>query len=241
MRFGFGQCEENPSADSPQTNLEFANEADRRKKGRWGMKIRVKTLGMKVGVKTILGIKIIVVMVMLALAIAPVWGQVDTGSITGTVRDTSGAAVAGATVTAHNVNTSAERTVTSGDNGQYNITGVAPGIYELTGTSNGFAKFTSRVEVTVGAAVTVEPQLSVSNQTTTIEVVAAGGVEVNTQNQELSQIVNTQQMERLPSLTRNPYDFVQIAGNVSSGDRTASGFDQNTTNRGGGFALNAQP
>ena len=174
------------------------------------------------------------------LAILPVWAQLETGSISGTVRDTSGAAVAGATVTVHNTATSAERTATTGDTGQYNITALTPGVYELTVTSTGFAKFTSRAEVTVGAAVTVDPQLSVSNQTTTIEVVAAGGVEVNTSNQELSQIVNTQQMAQLPSLTRNPYDFVQIAGNVSSGDRTASGMDQNTTNRGVGFALNGQ-
>ena len=175
-----------------------------------------------------------------ALAIGPVWGQVETGTITGTVRDSSGAAVAGATVTAHNTATSAERSATTGSNGQYTITGVPPGVFDLTVTSTGFAKFTSRVEVTVGAAVTVDPQLSVSNQTTTIEVVAAGGVEVNTQNQELSQIVNTQQMAELPSLTRNPYDFVQIAGNVSGGDRTSSGFDPNTTNRGVGVAINGQ-
>jgi hypothetical protein len=189
---------------------------------------------MKVAFKTIL------LLMMLVLMTAPIRAQVETGSISGTVRDTSGAAVAGAAVTAHNVATSAERSSTTGDNGQYNIPGLPPGVYELTVTSTGFAKFTSRVEVTVGATATVDPQLSVSNQTTTIEVVAAGGVEVNTQNQELSQIVNTQQMAELPSLTRNPYDFVQIAGNVSNGDRTASGFDQNTTSRGVGFALNGQ-
>jgi hypothetical protein len=179
-------------------------------------------------------------LIALALATTAAWAQVETGSISGTVRDTTGASVAGATVTSRNTATSAERTTTTGDNGQYRITGLAPGIYEVSVTSTGFAKFTSRVEVTVGASVTLDPQLSVSNQTTTIEVVAAGGVEVNTQNQELSQVVNTQQMEQLPSLTRNPYDFVQIAGNVSGGDRTASGMDQNTTNRGVGVAINGQ-
>jgi hypothetical protein len=189
---------------------------------------------MKAAVKTLL------LLLMSVLMIAPVRAQVETGSISGTVRDTSGAAVAGATVTAHNVATSAERSVTTGDNGQYTIPGLPPGIYELTVTSTGFAKFTSRAEVTVGSSVTVDPQLSVGNQTTTIEVVAAGGVEVNTTNQELSQVVNTQQMEQLPSLTRNPYDFVQIAGNVSGGDRTASGFDQNQTNRGVGVSINGQ-
>ena len=189
---------------------------------------------MKVTVKTIL------LMMMIVLMVAPVRGQVDTGTISGRVRDTSGGAVAGATVTAHNTATSAERSTTTGNDGEYIIPGLAPGIYELTVMSTGFAKFTSRVEVTVGATVTVEPQLSVSNQTTTIEVVAAGGVEVNTQTQELSQIVNTQQMANLPSLTRNPYDFVELSGNVSSGDRTATGFDQNTTGRGVGFSLNGQ-
>src|SRR6266853_3636961 len=189
---------------------------------------------MKATVKTIL------MLMMVVLMIAPVRAQVETGSISGTVRDTSGAAVAGATVIAHNVATSAERSVTTGDNGQFNIPALPPGIYELTVTSTGFAKFTSRVEVTVGSSVTVDPQLSVGNQTTTIEVVAAGGVEVNTQNQELSQVINTQQMEQLPSLTRNPYDFVQLAGNVSSGDRTAAGGDQNQTNRGAGVNINGQ-
>src|SRR5437660_9776315 len=189
---------------------------------------------MKATVKTIL------MLMMVVLMVAPVRAQVETGSISGTVRDTSGAAVAGATVTAHNVATSAERSVTTGDNGQFNIPALPPGIYELTVTSTGFAKFTSRVEVTVGSSVTVDPQLSVSNQTTTIEVVAAGGVEVNTQNQELSQVVNTQQMAQLPSLTRNPYDFVAVSGNVSGADRTATGGDQNTTGRGVGYAINGQ-
>lgn len=189
---------------------------------------------MRFAMKTLFAVLVMV------LAASFVWAQVENGTISGTVRDTSGASVSGATITAHNTATSAERSTTSGDNGQYNIPGLAAGIYEVTVTSTGFAKFTTRAEVTVGAAVSIDPQLSVSNQTTTIEVVAAGGVEVNTQNQELSQIVNTQQMAQLPSLTRNPYDFVQIAGNISGGDRTASGMDQNTTNRGVGYALNGQ-
>jgi len=120
-----------------------------------------KEQAMKLLVKTIL------LLIILAVTTAPVWGQVNTGTISGTVRDSSGSAVAGATVTARNVGTSAERSVTSGDNGQYTIPGLLPGIYELTVTSTGFAKFTTRVEVTVASAVTVEPQLPVSNLTTT--------------------------------------------------------------------------
>jgi hypothetical protein len=41
-------------------------------------------------------------------------------------------------------------------------------------------------------------------------------------------------------LTRNPYDFVEVSGNISGGDRTAQGMDQSTTGRGVGYALNGQ-
>ena len=35
---------------------------------------------------------------------------------------------------------------------------------------------------------------------------------MNTQSQEMSQVVDTEQLANLPSLTRNPYDFVALAG-----------------------------
>src|SRR5438270_1755126 len=132
-----------------------------------------------------LGVKITTLLLLIFLTMMPALAQVETGTISGTVRDTSGAAVAGATVAARSTGTSVERTATTGDNGQYSITSLPPGVYEVTVTTTGFAKFTSRAEVTVGGAVTVDPQLSVSNQTTTIEVVAAGGLEVNTKNKHL--------------------------------------------------------
>lgn len=65
-------------------------------------------------------------------------------------------------------------------------------------------------------------------------------MQVNTSSGELSQVINQQQVSELPSLTRNPYDFVQLSGNVSSGDTTASGGSENTTLRGVGANLNGQ-
>jgi Carboxypeptidase regulatory-like domain len=185
-------------------------------------------------------IKAVFLAMLLSLLTIPVFGQVENGTIVGTVRDTTGAAVAGASVSARNTATSETRTANSGADGTYRIPGLPPGMYEVKVDATGFATFTSQAEVTVGGTTTIDAQMSVGNQTTTVEVVAAGGVEVNTQNQELSQVVNTQQMEQLPSLTRNPYDFVAVAGNVSAGDRTSNGMDQNTTNRGVGYQLNGQ-
>ena len=179
---------------------------------------------------------------LVALVVSPsaVFGQAEAGSITGTVRDASGAVISGATITLKNVATGAQRTVQSGGVGQYTITGLAPGTYEIDVTSGNFAPYKTNAEITVGGVATVDAQLSTGQASTTVEVVAQGGAAVNTENQELSQIVNTEQMAELPSLTRNPYDFVAISGNVSNGDRTATGGDQNTTGRGVGYAINGQ-
>ena len=184
----------------------------------------------------------LILTVLVALVVSPsaVFGQAEAGSITGTVRDASGAVIAGATITLKNVATGAQRTVQSGGVGQYTITGLPPGTYEIDVTSGNFAPYKTNAEITVGGVATVDAQLSTGQASTTVEVVAQGGAAVNTENQELSQIVNTEQMAELPSLTRNPYDFVAISGNVSNGDRTATGGDQNTTGRGVGYAINGQ-
>jgi hypothetical protein len=184
--------------------------------------------------------------VLLLFSISPAFGQTDSGSLAGTVKDASGAVVSGAKIEAKNLATSATRSAESGGNGQFGIPGLLPGSYEVTVTATGFAVFKAHVEITVGGALTVDAQLALSGQATTIEVISGGGTEVNTQSAEVSQIVTPEQITNLPSLTRNPYDFIALAGNVSGGDRTGngnmqtSGAGQNNTDRGVGFSLNGQ-
>ena len=176
------------------------------------------------------------------------WSQGETGTISGTVKDSTGAIIAGAGVTAKSVATGAERTVQTGSIGQYLIPELIPGLYDITVTSGSFAPFTARAEVTVGGKVTVDAQLAVAGQTATVEVVGEGGAVVNTQTQELSQLIDTTQMSQLPSLTRDPYDFVALSGNVSNGDSTSNGgtpnpnftIGESLTARGVGYAINGQ-
>jgi len=171
---------------------------------------------------------------------APALAQVESGTISGTVHDSSGAVIAGASVTAKNVATSAERTVQTGENGQYILPGLAPGIYEIAVNSTGFASFKARAELTVGGHTSLDAQLSVSGQVTTVEVVAGAGTTVNTETQEIAEVISPEQIAQLPSLNRNVYDFVSTAGNVSSGDRMGSASDQNTGTRGVGYVINGQ-
>jgi hypothetical protein len=184
---------------------------------------------------------------MMLLFAAVASAQVESGQIGGTVTDQSGAVVAGATVTVKNLATNAERTVQANGTGAYTIVGLTAATYQLSVNSTGFQAYTAKVEVTVGGHVTVDAKLSVGSGTTEVQVIAEGGTAVNTQNQEISQIVSAEQVAQLPSLTRDPYDFVAISGNISNGDAGGSGSStgatsnaQNSTTRGVGFSINGQ-
>lgn len=172
--------------------------------------------------------------------------QVETGQIAGTVTDQSEAVVPNATVTARNLGTNAERSTQSSATGLYKIAGLEPATYTVTVHADGFKPFTAKVEVTVGARISLDSKLSISENVTEVQVVAEGGAQVNTQTQEISQVVDSEQVQQLPSLTRNPYDFVEIAGNISNGDAGSSGSgsagtnSQNSTTRGVGFNINGQ-
>lgn len=176
------------------------------------------------------------------------FGQAEAGGITGTVHDSSGAVISGATVTVINNATAATRTVKTGSIGQYNIPALTPGHYRLTISSADFATFRADVEVAVGGVTTVDAELKIGTSSTVVEVNAGTAAQVNTQTQELSQLIDSQQISTLPSLTRNPYDFIAISGNVSNGDTTANGATttgganngQELTNRGVGYSINGQ-
>ena len=174
--------------------------------------------------------------------------QVETGQLAGAVTDPSGAVIPGASVMITNLGTNAERTEATSSNGAYTMTGLAPATYQVRIQAAGFQPYTAKVEITVGGHVTLDGKLSVSSNTTQVEVVGEGGSQVNTQTQELSQVVNQEQVSQLPSLSRNPYDFVALSGNISSGDSSSSGDSRSnntyqngpTTTRGVGFSINGQ-
>jgi hypothetical protein len=165
--------------------------------------------------------------------------QADSGQISGTVTDQSGAIVPGAVVAVKNLGTNAERTTHTTANGTFTVTSLAPATYLVTVNSGSFKPFTAKVEVTVSAHATLEAKLSVATATTEVQVVAEGGAQVNTQTQELSQEISSEAVTQLPSLTRNPYDFVAIAGNVSGGD-SSQGKSQNSSSYGVGYSINGQ-
>lgn len=161
-----------------------------------------------------------------------VWafGQAESGAINGIVTDKTGAVVVGATVTATSVDTGLVRTATTGSTGEYAITNLPPKLYNITVEAKGFQKYTHQIKVGIGSMNDVSAKLAVMGASATMEVTdSAGTAVVNTESQTLSQVINSQQMVDLPTLTRNPYDLVATAGNVT---------EDNNGARGAGYSIN---
>ena len=154
--------------------------------------------------------------------------QTETGQITGTVLDPSGAAVPNAAITVKSVTTGSVRETTTSMSGGYTVTNLLPGVYSVTVNASGFAEVQQRATVSVGSKVGVDLHVQVGKASTVVEV-AAAAVEVNTESQSLTTTVSGAQLNDLPTLNRNPYALVALSGNVS---------DAGAGNRGVGYSIN---
>ncbi|HKX30057.1 MAG TPA: TonB-dependent receptor [Blastocatellia bacterium] len=178
-----------------------------------------------------------------ALVPASVWGQAETGQITGKVVDAAGAAVPGAKVTVKSTATGLERVTMSGSEGGYSVTNLQPGIYSLVVSAQGFStSLRQQIQVTVGSKISLEIMLTITTVSdNVVEIISASGVEVNTQTQELSNVVSGKQLSELPTLTRNPYDLVRLSANVARDSDDPNPMAASSTNFNGvGVAINGQ-
>jgi hypothetical protein len=81
---------------------------------------------------------IVAMFALFLMCVAPAFGQSDRGTVTGTVKDPSGAVVINATVTATNLASGEVRTATSGDEGSYTLPELKADVYRLTAEAAGF-------------------------------------------------------------------------------------------------------
>ncbi len=159
---------------------------------------------------------------MLCFGAISAFGQAETGQIVGTVQDPTGAFIPGATVTVRATATGAERVQTTDAGGNFTFTNLLPDDYTVTVSAAGFSTLKEKTTVTVGSKIGLELKLEVGKSETVVEV-SETAVTVNTETQTITQTINTQDMTELPSLTRNPYDFVVTSGNVSEDDPSGRG------------------
>ncbi len=158
------------------------------------------------------------------------WGQAETGQVSGTVTDPAGAAVPGVAIVVTSLSNGATRTTNTGASGQYTVTNLSGDRYTVTVTAPGFETQKQDVSVTVGGRITSDFHLKLGTSSTTVQVSEAA-VQINTETQTLSQTISRQDIAGLPTISRNPYDLVKTLGNVS---------DSDPGGRGVGVAINGQ-
>jgi len=162
------------------------------------------------------------------------FGQVDEGSITGTVQDQTGAVVPNAQVTLLNTDVGLTLETRTNGSGGYVFSPVRIGHYSLTVTATGFSKTTQQnLTVTVSQVLQVNIQLKPGATTETVEVNTAPPL-LQTEDSSVGQTIGTQEVNSLPLNGRNFTFLAQLGagmqtpqadtrGNAASGAFSANG------------------
>ncbi len=138
------------------------------------------------------------------------------GSITGEVRDPSGAVMPNASVTATNVGTSVSRATATNDSGVYNFPDLIPATYQVKVGAPGFQTTTSTVEIQVQQTARVDFTLTVGQASQTIEVSALAAT-LTTENATVGTVIEEKNINDLPLNGRNFLQLVALAPNVTYG------------------------
>ncbi len=152
--------------------------------------------------------------VILGAGLACAQSEIGRATLTGAILDPSGAAVAGAKVTATNTATQFARNTESSSAGIYTFAGLPVGGYEVTVEARGFAtpKLTG-ITLEVGAVASLDVHLTIGSTEQTVSVTAELGV-VETARSQTSTVVNERAVADLPVNGRNFLDFTLLTPGV---------------------------
>src|SRR6476646_9166870 len=182
-----------------------------------------------------------------ALLVGAAFVQADRGTITGTVTDPSGAVVAGARVSAENMDTqNVVQTVTT-PTGNYTLPQLPVGKWDVTVEAPGFKKFRSlKNTIEVAQTVRVDAILEIGANTESIAVMA-DAVAIRTESADITTTVPNQMFVELPiqwsngfygnQAVRNPLSVAQILPGMSGG----TSYFNSLGLTGGGASINGQP
>ena len=147
---------------------------------------------------------------------SPIFAQVNTGRILGTITDQSGGVIADAMITVTNTGTGVARTLTADQAGAYNAPNLNPGTYSVRAGAMGFQTF-ERQNITVGLGQDsrVDAQLTPGQVTQTVEVTAAPALS-DTTSAVVSGTLETKTILDLPM--KSTWRRLQFAEGLRSGE-----------------------
>jgi hypothetical protein len=165
------------------------------------------------------------------------WSQsTATGTVSGQVTDEQGAAVPATEVKLSDVATSAIQSTLSNETGRYSFLNVPPGKYNITLSKEGFSVYrVSAQKVDVGQVQTINATLEVGTRSTTIEVTAAPGAELQVTSATVGTTITGQPLIFLPNFGRDASTLAIFQPGVSpEGSVAGAAWDQNTFQLDGG-------
>jgi len=146
-----------------------------------------------------------------------------TATLSGTVSDSTGAVVAGASISAKNNSTSSITTAVSGSDGLFVLPAMPPGDYTVTVTMKGFKTITLQdVRLNAGTPATIKPVLIPGGFTEVVEVQGSGEVLKTTQT-SVATTISQQQITTLPLPGRGAFDMVMFMPGISTADGSSRG------------------
>src|SRR5690242_17596359 len=140
-----------------------------------------------------------------------------TGQITGTVRDNTGAVVSGAKVTIHDTAKGVDRTTTSNSDGEYLVSGLPVGTYDVSVAAPGFKTYNAKaLKLDIGQKARVDVEMAVGAVNTEVVVQGASVAQVETQSSDLTGTVTGKQITQLELNGRNFTQLVTLVPGVSN-------------------------
>jgi Carboxypeptidase regulatory-like domain/TonB dependent receptor len=159
--------------------------------------------------------------------------QVDMGSISGVIRDPSGAGIPNAKVMLTNEDTNISASTTAGSEGRYSFSPVKAGHYSLSGSASGFRTVKQKnVTLDVQQKLEVDISLTIGQATETVVVDAAPPL-LQTLDASVGQVVGEKAINNLPLNGRNFTFLAQLAAGVTQGQQDTRGLGGS-----GSFAAN---
>lgn len=142
--------------------------------------------------------------------------QITTATIVGTITDPSGAILAGAQVTARNVDTGLTRTVVTGEAGTYRLEFLPVGNYVIEVVANGLQKANrGGIVLQVNDTARVDVSLTVGQVSETVNITEAAAA-VNTTTAEIGRTIQSAEIANLPLVERNVYALLDLTPGVQS-------------------------
>ncbi|HWE51749.1 MAG TPA: carboxypeptidase-like regulatory domain-containing protein [Bryobacteraceae bacterium] len=166
--------------------------------------------------------------ILLVATASSLFPQASTGTITGTVKDQTGAVVPGAAVSITNKDTGQARTTTANAAGLYSAPTLPAGNYDVKVEMNGFRTQVGQATVTAGNTTTVDMALSLGSATEVVNVEAAAA-QVNTDSQAIQGTIARTTIQELPLNGRNFLTLASLEPAMTVGAGQQAQFNALTT------------